>query len=185
LPQQGGVLKSLRGKLPVQVPVRRQELASFSDPGQAAGKSISIPDEGLRLTLQESRTIGGLLNVKFQLAAPPNWRHIPGRELFELTDRRGQKRQALRVQFLANPPANRPATGVALDLLAGTPQAGFPGSVPWPGLARWGESLKQHWSVQVQFVLPAGVEPEARLSFATVDWAATELPFEFRDLPVP
>jgi hypothetical protein len=103
-----------------------------------------------------------------------------------LTDAKGREH---RTAFLTT---NSVARGVreleAADLLwlSGPSQGAFPAALPWAALAQASRPLnRRQWTGWAQFSLPERLAAPARLTLSRFERLRTELPFEFRDLPLP
>jgi hypothetical protein len=103
-----------------------------------------------------------------------------------LTDRHGRVVQTTILTL--NPSLQNVRELEAEDLLwlSGAPQGGFPAQLPWAALAPNARNLtRRTWSGFVQFSTPEALDSPAQLTLFRFEGRRTELPFEFRDLPLP
>jgi hypothetical protein len=184
--QPGGILKRLKGVVPVEVSVRRRELASVADPEKAAGKESG---GAVRLTVERFQHAGGQVMAMVSVAADREWSYDVGRSEFEVSDARGRSFSTGRVRLV---PSAAPGGGrlarvrEPVALFGAAPGAGFPAALPWPALAGAARRpLPRVWKGTVQFFLPPDAGPLTRLALYGFDRARVDLPFEFRDLPLP
>ncbi len=183
--RRGGVLRQLRGVLPVDVGVDREELAAAPDLGRAQGKTFAGPG-GLRLTIQLIQAFGPQATASFTLEGPADAVNDPAATGFELTDSRGDRLRATSTNY--SPMANlsaRPPTAEELALFAAAPQVGL-GGVPWAGLTTPPGGPRRRWNGSTVLTLPAdGDLNGCKFVFVRNRRVRVELPFEFHDLPLP
>jgi hypothetical protein len=70
--------------------------------------------------------------------------------------------------------------------LSGAPYGTFPAQVPWAALITGSAKLnRRRWIGSAQWFTQDPIVAPARLTLFRFDRLRTELPFEFRDLPLP
>jgi WD40 repeat protein len=178
-----GRLKRLEGVVPVEVLTRRKVLAEVKDLEQAGGKSWPA-EGGLRLGVAEYRgPQTGLARITLDLEGPPGWHFDPRHHRVEVIDRQGHVWRApfqARSRLPDGPYPGQAALLVAAPLLA------LPAAVPWGGLA-----LARHpagtarWRVQVGLYSNPSAPAPDRLRFVEGRLLRAEVPFSFRDVPLP
>ena len=185
--RRGGALKRVKGVLPVEVMTDRNDLATAKELGKAEGKTFA--GDGMRLGVQNvQQGVGGgqQVTVSFVLDAAPGWAYQPAVQGFDLTDGQGRQFRPSWVNVSPVGPTRRAARPEDLAVMAGTPEAGFPGGLPWAALALNAHEPEQRWSGTAQFYSPEKVDlSTATFTFYRYRRVRTELPFEFHDLPLP
>jgi hypothetical protein len=182
----GGVLKVVRGVLPVETAGRREDLATVADLGKAEGKTTA-GEAGLRLTIQRVQNLGPQATVWFTLDDRSEETYRPTTHSFELTDGRGRVWRTTGYSVypvsLVPPPV---AAAGELGLLGAAPGAGFPGGLPWGALAARTRDADRRWGGNVLFSPPEKTDlTTAKLTFYRYRRLRAEVPFEFHDLPLP
>jgi WD40 repeat protein/tRNA A-37 threonylcarbamoyl transferase component Bud32 len=181
----GGTLKDVRGLLPLEVMIRREDIATASDLSKIEGKTVA-GEGGVRLTVQRVQTSGRQLTVSFALETPQAWVYEPTTLSFELSDGKGRRFRASGVSVFPAAAAGRPPRPEELAVLSGAPEAGFPGGLAWAALAVAARGAERRWTGSAQWLLPEKPDPAAlSLTFFRFERLRTELPFEFHDLPLP
>ncbi len=168
--------------LPVEVLVRRQDLVVVPGPVRASGKRFLLSD-GSQLRLTHVSRRGRWLTVGVELTSSAAVPFDRERHVFELVVQGRRRRPYFEGGLFRT--GSRPAWGPEGLLLAGGPPGGgLPGALPWAGLALNPPAGRTVWAGSLQFETG---EATAGLKLALVHFERrrTELPFEFRDLPLP
>jgi WD40 repeat protein/tRNA A-37 threonylcarbamoyl transferase component Bud32 len=177
-PRQAARTLTIEGILPVEIAVNQQQQLDVALSEVTAGKWLPLTGGGwLRPLLVQSRA--GNSSVSFQLATGAALASDPRKFQVELTDEtRGNHRGLV----YSSPP--QPLQGVWPGDLMLLSEAG---NVPWSGLA-WlasGRSSLRTITVNAFLPTPEVPGPRSRLRLITLDRERVELPFAFRDLPLP
>jgi WD40 repeat protein len=181
-PKPKGTLKLARGTLPVEVMVARQDLVTVTDLGKAKGQAFH-GEEGVRLTIRNVEQLGNRLAVQFTMTAPAGWTYKATLRGFDLIDGKGQRFHSTAPNLsVVRRSEVRPED---LAWLGAAPGGGFPANVPWTTLAMAGGKGPTEWTGTVDFFLSEKMGPDAKLIFYRGERVRAELPFEFRDLPLP
>jgi WD40 repeat protein len=176
--QPGGTLKLLRVALPVEALVRRQDLGTVDLGKGPAGRSLPLPG-GARLGIQDVRRQARGLEVWVTLTTTAAWPYDERRHNFELIDAQGRRHRPVFGDRLLPGPARPELRPDDLALLGGPP-----GSVPWGGLALRAARPHPWLTGRLLFRPEEGLE-KCKLVFFEATRLRAELPFEFRDLPLP
>jgi hypothetical protein len=180
-------LKLLQGAVPAHLLAGPRDLVTVTDLPRAGDKTFSGVD-GIRLRLEEiGPHIGHTTLVRVALNGGPGWNYDADVDRFELTDARGRPYRIPVPTFLSPVfvPEPRPED---LAWLTVNPQAGFPGGLPWGAVAlrRFGGLGLRPWvGGALRFVGDPGLGPPAKLILFRYRRTLAEVPFEFRDLPLP
>jgi len=185
-PVRGGTLKHLKLVLPVEVLARQQDVLTVADFAKAVGKTFA-GDDGVRLKVQFVNGLGtNWVNVQFAVSAPEGPPLDPNKLGMRLLDAKGAEHPAsnFNINTFARP-FRRPEAEDIL-WLSGSPQGGFPALVPWAALAQDHLNLKRRqWTGWANFSTQEPIIAPAKLTLFHFERLRTELPFEFRDLPLP
>jgi hypothetical protein len=166
----------------LEVEAVRRDLLTVEDLDNAAGKTFGGM-EGARMVVQRVQVQGAIVTVHLRLTGGEAWGDNVRRDLLELIDSRGRRYRTF--------PALREMVPLEarlddLGLLAGAVQTGFPAHLPWTSLAlRPGRQRFPWLGGTVAFSLDAPLRPPLKLILYTARRVQTELPFEFRDVPLP
>jgi hypothetical protein len=172
----GTVASSLRGVLPVEVGVGRQDLVSAGGLAKAVGRAF-VGGEGTCLTVQQVRPAGRAATAQVVLSGGAGWSYDPATMYFELLGARGRPYGRPTVRMSAVPPAPRPEHVALFAAAAGA---------PWAALALHPERVDgRRWAVDLSFAAEEDVGPPAKLVLYRCRRVRTEVPFEFRDVPLP
>ena len=187
--RRGGVLKRLKGVLPVEVTTERRDLATATELDKAPGKTFR--GDGVTLIVQSVQSVANgpagqqAMMVLVSLDGGPDWAYDATSEGFELTDGEGRRIRPAWVN-VNHPavPVRRSPWPAELAVFGAAPEAGFPGAVPWAVLAL--NAPQPGWVASAQFITPDKLDlTKAKLTFYHYRLLRTELPFEFHDLPLP
>jgi len=182
-PVRGGTLKHLKIVLPVEVMARQRDVLTVTDLAKASGKTFAAAD-GVRVKLQAVTGLGtNRVNVQFAVSAPEGPPLDPSKLGMCLIDAKGGEHPSS--SFNMNSLAQKVRKPEAEDILwlSGSPQGGFLAQFPWAALAQDHLNLKRRqWS---GYALFSTQEPISALTLFHFERLRTELPFEFRDLPLP
>jgi WD40 repeat protein len=186
-PVRGGTLKHLKIVLPVQIVARREDVLTVTDLAKAGGKTL-FGGEGIHLKIQSVSGLGNNgCNVQFAVSAPAGLSLDPNNLGLRLTDARGHDHPATNF-FVNSFAAQTIREPEAEDLLwlSGPPQGAFLTSLPWAALARGSRNRdRRQWTGFAQFFSPEAVGQPLKLTLFRFERLRTELPFDFRDLPLP
>ena len=186
--RRGGVLKRLKGVVPVEVMIERRDLATATDVGKAAGKTFD--GDGVRLSVRGVQSVpngptGQPFVVTLTLDGGPDWAYNAASMVFELTDAEGRRVRPTWANVNSLGAARR-AGPVQLGVFWAAPAAGLPGAVPWAALVRNAPHPERSWGANLQFISPDKLDlSTAKLTLFRFRRVRTELPFEFHDLPLP
>ncbi len=186
-PERGGTLKRLKLVLPVEIMARRRDVLTVTDIAKASGKTF-IGDGDVRLTLQTVQVFNfQFVDLRFAVSAPDRVTLEANNFGLRLTDAKGGEHQPanFNLNSFRQGPRRRPK---AEDLLwwSGVPLGGFPAPIPWAALSAG--SLNENRRQLTGFAQFSTLQPigsTAKLTLFRFDRLRTELPFEFRDLPLP
>ena len=168
----------------------RRDLATATELGKAQG--VPFSGGGVRLSVQSVQTFSnGPISQKttmvvVALDGGPAWAYDASSQGFELTD--AESRRIRPAWANVNPVGlNRRWPGPEeLAVFGAASGAGLPGALPWAALALNAPQAGHGWTASLQFVTPDTVNlSTAKLTFYRYRRLRTELPFEFRDLPLP
>jgi WD40 repeat protein len=180
--QRGGRLKDLKGVLPVQVLVRRQDLVTTTALARARGKTFH-GTSGIRLTIQNVQDQFGQFFADVTITGPANWAYDYNLQNFELVDAQGRRQRSL--GHWLNQQPGREVRPNDLAGLGASPWVSFPANLPWSALACMEWRGSRQWTGRVYFASSSAPAPAAKLVFFSFQRLQTELPFEFHDLPLP
>jgi WD40 repeat protein/tRNA A-37 threonylcarbamoyl transferase component Bud32 len=176
-----GTARWIRGVLPVEVLLPQKELLGIADLSKVEGKNCFAAD-GLMLTPGHLEYRAGLtqVTVRLNLSGPPGWHPVRDREAVEVRDARGRQ-ATVTGEFSA-----RVRLGFRQEDLAvfGPAPAGEWSSFPLVGLAL-SDRFRSTWEGYFTIALPGGATAPLRLSLVRAKRVRVELPFEFRDVPLP
>jgi len=182
-PVRGGTLKHLKIVLPVEVMARQRNVLTVTDLVKVSGKTF-YGDDGVRMQLQAVNGLGtNRVNVQFAVSAPEGQPLDPNKLGMRLIDAKGGEHPS--VSFNMNSFVRKVRKPEAEDILwlSGSPQGGFLAQLPWAALAQDPLNLtRRQWS---GYALFSTQEPISALTLFHFERLRTELPFEFRDLPLP
>jgi eukaryotic-like serine/threonine-protein kinase len=185
-PLRGGTLKRLRIVLPVEVMARPRDLLTAADFAIPSGKTFAGND-GVRLKVHSVIVSGGeAVQVQFAVSVRDGRLLDPNGLGLRLIDAMGREHQPtfLNIQMMVTTTREPEAE----DLLwwSGSPQGPFPGQFPWAALAPDSRKLNRlQWTGHARFATQEPLGAAAKLTLFQFDRLRTELPFEFRDLPLP
>jgi hypothetical protein len=182
----GGMLKTLKLALPVEVAARRQNVLTVPDFTHAAGRSFSAA-AGVRLKVQRVNEFAPN-NIQIQLAvSAPEGRDLDPTALgMRWTDAGGRDHEVSNFRLNNVSQSVREAEGDDFLWLGAAPQAAFPGALPWAALAPRGRPpTRRQWTGFAQVNAADAGDLPARLTLYRFERLRTEVPFEFRDLPLP
>jgi WD40 repeat protein len=173
-----------KGVLPVQIRSRHRTLLTIKDLAGAVGKTF-LADDGLKIMIQRVDLRTGQVSVQFSAATKDATPFDANAHVLRLTDSRGVTVPCrLWPQGVFVPPVNvRDVTAT----LAAAPPAGWPAALPWTSLNQIASKTALHGGYQL---LGRGSRSQdlvgpVRLDLDRFKVVETELPFEFRDLPLP
>ncbi len=179
-------LARLSGVLPVDVAIRERERLVVPDVTTSVGKVFAGRGRA-RLVVRGVQARGNVQLVGLALTGGAGWVYSPSQLRLTLTDAAGRPYRSF-----VPPLKPTPAQGVCPDDLAVfgvAPQAGFQAGLLWAGLATidalFGEAEESWVGGTAQFVADEGVGPPHRLTLTTFQRRRVEVPFEFRDVPLP
>jgi len=186
-PVRGGTLKHLKIVLPVEVMARQRDVLTVTDPAKAGGKTFS-GDDGVRVKLQAVNGLGtNKVNVQFVVSAPEGHHPLDPNKLgLRLIDAKGGEHPTSFVNINSFAQKFRKPEAEDILWLGGSPQGGFLAQLPWAALAQDQLNLnRRQWTGIAQFSTPEPISAPAKLTLFRFERLRTELPFEFRDLPLP
>jgi hypothetical protein len=178
----GAQWKKVRGALSVVVSTRREELVRAPDLARAAGRTWTGPD-GVRLHIRQVLRQGSLWHVDLAITGDRPGALIEGRFRIEVRDAAGKP--CLPIDGNAPLPAAPAPLSAALAVLAATPGPGFPSRLPLALLAAGRLPGSEARSGVRTFAAPAGHRLPLSLSLVRFEPRTLDVPFEFRDLPLP
>jgi WD40 repeat protein len=185
--RRGGVLKRLKGVLPVEVMTERRDLVTATDIGKAQGKTFTRDGVQLHIqSVQGSSNGPGLQQamVILSLNGQRNWAYDAASQRFELIDAEGRRFRLTWAKLSAS--ARVRPEPAELAMFAAAPGAGFPGALPWAALAINDSRPAHTWTGSLQFPTTDKIDlSTAKLIFYQHRRVRTDLPFEFHDLPLP
>jgi hypothetical protein len=169
-------LKLLRGVVPLDVVIGRRELAVLVDPGKDVRQRVPLSPGG-SLAVPGKQSFGGTQRLMVELTGLLGWRYDPQWHAFELVDPSGKRHRA-QSAWLGPRAIPRPATVDDLALLG--PR------VPWPALGWYTATQHSGANLQgtVELVLPE-IPGGSKLVLVELATKKVEVPFEFRELPLP
>jgi WD40 repeat protein len=174
--------KKVRGTLSVVVLTKRQELVRVADLATASGRTFTGAD-GTQVRVGQVLRQGTLWYVDLDVTSDPAKPLIEGRFRFECRD--AADKMMLPVDAQAPLRDQVQAFPGALGLLSGTPGVGFASRVNWTVFAPTGlPSTGKRTGIQA-FTIPAGHKAPVSLALVRFEPRTLEVPFEFRDLPLP
>jgi hypothetical protein len=182
--QRGGTVKNVRGVLPVEVMVQRQDLVTVADVEKAVGRTIQ-GNNGFRLTVKAARRTRFRIDVQLALTVSPGWQYHAESYGIDVLD--GQNFYRCSNPYF-NRAVRREARPEDLAWLGVEPSSGFPANVPWLTLAMSGNKGNvgpTQWEGVFSFPLADDAGTDLKLVFYGFERAWTEVPFEFHDLPLP
>jgi WD40 repeat protein len=176
-------IKVLKGVLPVEIMVRRQDLVTVPNLATDIGRTFR-GEQGHRLTVEGMQSVGGpYLHLDLRLIGPPGWHYDGNLHGVELVYARGETLSSPHAA-LSYSRARQPQPE-DLAWLAASPQAPSLLGVPWPALAvapPGQERLEWRGTVRVFNPLPSA---PVQLRFYRFERLKVDLPFELHDVPLP
>jgi WD40 repeat protein len=170
-------LTVVEGVLPVEVMVRRQELAAVPDLARAEGHTFR-GEQGHRVTLTSVRRSGNQWTLECRISGPPGFRYDANHYGLEMIDARGRL-----ARFNPRLQAEAALPPLAENLLWLAPA---PPALPWPALALHAAGPNRvEWRGTLQQTTAVPFESPVRLHFYRFDRLRTEVPFVLRDVPLP
>ncbi|HVS35519.1 MAG TPA: hypothetical protein VMS17_08055, partial [Gemmataceae bacterium] len=188
--RRGGVLKRLKGVLPVEVMTDRRDLATAADVGKAQGKTFAGVGGQLRVHSVQVFANGSpgqqAAMILFSMDGGPDWSYNAAAMSFELTDAAGLRIRPTWVNPSMGGPVRRRPGPAELAAFSAAPAAGWPAALPWAGLALNPSPAEHGWTGNLQFMVPDNIDlSTCKLTVYRYRRVRTELPFEFHDLPLP
>ncbi len=195
----GKRLQEMKSVLPVEVMVGRQQLLAIGPLAPFRGGAAK-GEGGLSVLVLQATHRPGWARLFLRLEGRglsqgpgqqrwyfPADRDRPGQRKevrLEMTDSQGRpyRMVASNLMAVAAPPG---ALDRSAAVLGGHPQAGFPGAIPWAALALGREGPPPRWHGWVDFTATGSAGPASKLTLVSFRRLRTELPFTFRDLPLP
>ena len=166
--------------------VRRRDVLTASDLAKAGDKSFTGAD-GVRLKVEFVKVVGtNSINVQFAVSAPEGYVLDPKNLELRVTDAKGVEHRPNIV--ILNPVLRLIRVPEAEDLvwLSGSPQGAFPAQIQWAALAPGSPQLnRREWSGNAQFSTTGPIGAPAKHTLFRFERLRTELPFEYRNLPLP
>jgi len=188
-PVRGGTLKHLKIVLPVEVTARRDLLTATYLPG-VGGQTFSGGD-GVRLTIQavNAFSLNSVVNsveVQFTVSVPEDRALDPKTLGARWTGAEGRTHQMRDFNMDSSPKVARDPGAEDLIWLSGSPQNPFPAPLPLAALALGQRKLNRpQWSGIAHYNTLEAIGSPVQLTLFRSERLRTELPFEFRDLPLP
>ncbi len=176
-------LKLLKGVVPLEIMIRRQDLVTVPDLAGAAGRTY-CGEQGYDVAVVQARTDGPQRMVHLRMVGPLGRRYEWNLYGVEISDSRGHSQRSTNLAWNASSPAFRPEDPLAW--LATAPQAPLPAGLPWAALTFPGP-LRQQWECHcwLNDSMPVPFEGPVTLRFYRFERMKVDLPFELHDVPLP
>lgn len=161
-------------------------MLTATDFARTRGKTFRGSD-GVRFTVQSVNMYGNnVVSVRFAVSAPAG-RPVNRTGLgLRLTDARGREQETVISNLRLLRQNVRELEAEDLLWWSGSPLGGFPASLPWAALGSNPRKLnRRHWSGFAQLRTQEPIGSATKLTLFRFERLRTEVPFEFRKLPLP